>query len=316
MTSATKPRSDAFVGIVCIVFGLAVFSLQDLMVKLLAGAYPVHQVLTIRSITAVPIFLVLAWFSGGIGQLGRGNWQAMLIRGFIMFVAFTCYYLAFASLPLATSIALFFTAPLFIMVLSVVTLGEPVGAARWVAVAAGFVGTVVIMQPGTSVFDLAALLPVLAALFYAASQMFARRYAGTANALTFSFHANTAFLVGGSLVALTIGNGQFADQSHPSLAFLFRAWAMPNLFDLSLMMLCGVVVVAGSTFLAQAYRIASPPVVAPFEYTAIIWSVLNGWLIWSEIPTPLTWLGIAVIIGAGLYLLWSESERAPRRGAE
>jgi drug/metabolite transporter (DMT)-like permease len=303
---APQVRSETFKGIVAVVVGLAVFSIQDLVVKLLAGSYPVHQVLATRSIAALPMFLVLAHFSGGIGQLRQGSARVMLIRGFVMFIAFTCYYLALASLPLATSIALYFTAPLFIMVLTVLTLREPVDATRWAAVAAGFAGTLLIMRPGSSVFDPAAILPVLAALFYAGSQMIARRYAGTANALTFSFHANTAFLVGGLAAGFAFGNGVFAEQPHPSLEFLFRAWTMPTAVDFGLMVLCGAVACAGSMLLAQAYRIASPPVVAPFEYTAIVWSVLNGWLIWGEMPASWTWAGIAVIVGAGLYVLMTE----------
>lgn len=301
-----RPASDAVTGIACVVLGLAVFSIQDLVVKLLSGAYPIHQVLATRSFVAMPIFLALAWWDGGIGQLTRGDWRIMLLRGGIMFVAFTCFYLALASLPLATSIALYFTAPLFIMILTVLTLREPVPAARWLAVAVGFAGVLIIMRPGSSVFDAAALLPILAAFFYALSQMVARRFAATGNALTFSFHANTAFLVGGLLSGLVIGNGAFADQTHPSLAFLLRGWTVPTAVDFLLMMLCGLVACAGSMFLAQAYRIASPPTVAPFEYTAIVWSVMNGWIVFGEIPAVTTWAGISVIVAAGLYVLWTE----------
>jgi drug/metabolite transporter (DMT)-like permease len=301
-----KPASAALTGILCVLLGLAVFSIQDLVVKMLAGRYPVHEVLAIRSLTALPIFLILAWRSGGLGQLAAGDWPIMLLRGAIMFIAFSCYYLAFAALPLATSVALYFTAPLFIMMLTVMMLREPVGIGRWLAVLVGFSGTVVIMQPGSSLFDPAALLPIAAALFYAASQMVARRWRGTGNALTFSFHANTVFLVGGLVAGLTIGHGAFAEQSHPSLAFLFRAWVFPTTGDLALMMTCGVVACAGSMLLAEAYRIASPPVVAPFEYSAIVWSVLNGWLWWRESPAATTWLGIVIIVAAGLYVLWLE----------
>ncbi len=311
MTPPPARRSDPITGILCLVGGLAVFSLQDLVVKLLAGTYAVHQVLATRSLTALPLFLLLAWRDGGLGQLTTGNLGAMVLRGAIMFFAFTCYYLALVALPLATSVALYFTAPLFIMVLTVLLLGEPVGRTRWAAVLLGFAGTIVIVQPGAGIFDLAVVLPILAAFFYAVAQIVARRYAASGNAVTFSFHANLGFLLGAALAGLLLGHGAFADQSHPSLAFLLRPWTVPPAGDLALMMLCGVVAATGSTLLAQAYRIASPPIVAPFEYTAIVWSVLNGYLIWSELPATATWAGIAIIVAAGLYGLTAERRGKP-----
>jgi len=311
MTSPQARHSDPITGILCLVAGLAVFSIQDVVVKLLSGTYAVHQVLAMRSLTALPLFLLFAWRDGGLGQLTTGNIGAMFLRGAVMFFAFTCYYLALASLPLATSVALYFTAPLFIMMLTVLMLGEPVGPTRWAAVAVGFAGTIVIVQPGATTFDLAVVLPILAAFFYAASQIVARRHAAAGNAVTFSFHANMAFLLGASLAGLFLGHGGFEGQSHPSLAFLLRPWTLPPLGDLLLMMLCGVVSATGSTLLAQAYRVASPPAVAPFEYSAIVWSVLNGYLFWGDLPAATTWAGIAIIVAAGLYVLTAERRIRP-----
>jgi drug/metabolite transporter (DMT)-like permease len=129
--------------------------------------------------------------------------------------------------------------------------------------------------------------------------------------LTFAFYGNLSFLAGSLLSAALFGHGGLSEQAHPSLAFLFRGWVMPPLRDLALMMSCGLVACAGSLLISQAYRVASPPVVAPLEYTAIVWSATSGWLIWNEVPTSSTLVGISVIVGAGLYVLWTE-RRLPR----
>ena len=92
--------------------------------------------------------------------------------------------------------------------------------------------------------------------------------------------------------------------------FLLRGWVTPTAFDLSLMMATGVVAAMGLTLLTQAYRIAEASVVTPFEYTAMVWSVIYGWIIWQDWPRVIDWIGIAIIIGSGLYILWRDAARA------
>jgi drug/metabolite transporter (DMT)-like permease len=117
-----------------------VFSIQDLIIKLLSGDYPLHQAMVIRSLTALPLLLLLVVLDGGVRSLASPRPGLMIGRGIIMFTAYTSYYLGLAALPIAKSVVLYFTAPLFITMLSVVMLGETVGPRRWAAVAIGFVG--------------------------------------------------------------------------------------------------------------------------------------------------------------------------------
>ena len=144
--------------------GIAVFSVQDLILKLLSGAYPLHQAMVLRSLTALPLLLLLVHRDGGLGTLFTPNTRAMILRGGVMFLAYTSYYLALAALPMATTVALYFSAPLFITILSVVILKETVGPRRWVALFAGFAGVLIMVRPGGDLFDWAALLPVIAGL--------------------------------------------------------------------------------------------------------------------------------------------------------
>lgn len=294
-------------GILFLVAGVAVFSVQDLILKLLSGGYPLHQAMVLRSLTAIPFLLVLVHLDGGLRSLFTPGTRAMVWRGVVMFLAYTSYYLALAALPMATTVALYFSAPLFITVLSVFFLAERVGPRRWIALLAGFAGVLIMVRPGSDLFDWAALLPVLSGLTYAISMIGARRLGTTESAAALAFWGNAVFLVAALVMSAIFGSGAFEGGSHPSLAFLLRGWVMPDAFDLMLMMACGVIAAAGLTLLTQAYRIGEASVVTPFEYTGLLWSVVYGWVFWRDWPTMPDWAGIAVIVAAGLYILWRET---------
>lgn len=306
--STALPRDSAR-GIALLVAGIAVFSIQDLILKLLSGAYPLHQAMVLRSLTALPLLLLLVHRDGGLGTLITPGTRAMILRGVVMFLAYTSYYLALAALPMATTVALYFSAPLFITILSVVILGESVGPRRWVALFAGFAGVLIMVRPGGDLFDWAALLPVIAGLTYAISMISARRLGSSETAPALAFWGNAVFLVAAIAMSAVLGSGAWESDAHPSLAFLLRGWAMPTAFDLMLMMACGVIAAIGLTLLTQAYRVAESSVVTPFEYTGLLWSVIYGWIFWRDWPVLTDWIGIAIITGAGLYILWREARQ-------
>lgn len=310
MTTAAQPLpGQTAKGIAYLIAGIAVFSLQDLILKLLSGGYPLHQAMVLRSLTAIPFLLLLVHWEGGLRSLLTPGTRAMIRRGVVMFTAYTCYYLALAALPMATTVALYFSAPLFITILSVFFLAEKVGPRRWIALMAGFAGVLIMVRPGGDLFDWAALLPVLAGLTYAISMISARRLGSTETASALAFWGNAVFLLGGLILSALFGSGAWEGDAHPSLAFLLRGWVLPTPFDTMLMMACGIIAAAGLTLLTQAYRVAEASAVTPFEYTGLIWSVLYGWIFWQDWPNGTDWLGIAIITGAGLYILWRESRR-------
>jgi drug/metabolite transporter (DMT)-like permease len=219
------------------------------------------------------------------------------------FLAYTAYYLALAALPMATTVALYFTAPLMITLLSALVLKEQVGARRWLAVAVGFLGVVIMVQPGGDVFDWAALLPVFCGAAYAGSMVLARIMGTRDSAAALAFWGNIAFLLCAAALALVYGSGAHEGAGHPSLAFLTRGWVWPEAKDTALMCACGIIAAIGLTLLTQAYRIAANSVVAPFEFTFAFWGILWGWLFWGDLPDGLGWLGIAIIIAAGIYVV-------------
>jgi drug/metabolite transporter (DMT)-like permease len=306
--AAPLPQDDTLKGILCLVAGLFVFSIQDLVIKLISADYPLSLVLTIRSTTALPILLAMVVFDGGFRLLRNERLPLVLVRAFVMFFAYGCYYMGFATLPLATCVALFFTTPLFITMLSVVILGEKVGPRRWGSILIGFIGVLVIVRPDSAEFDWAYLLPVIAGFAYAFSQVLTRKLGGSVGASVMAFYGNVFFLINALVLAVLFGSGSHANESHPSLGFLLRAWTWPETRDLLLMMACGLVAAVGLTLLTQAYRIGRTSSVAPFEYSYLLWGFLYGWLFWGEMPGASTWLGFGIIVGAGLYVLYRERQ--------
>lgn len=297
--------------------GIAIFSVQDLILKKLSGDYPLHQAMVLRSLTALPFHLLIVWwFDGRLSTIITPGWWKMLLRGLLNFVAYTAYYLGLATLPMAETVALFFMAPLFITLAAFVILREPVALSSGLAVLAGFAGVLMIVQPGSGSFQLAALLPVLGALGYAVSMVVARPLGRTETAAAMAFWGNNCFLICALALSVVYGNGGMADTAHPSMAFLTRGWITPPVQDLALMASCGVIAAIGLTLLTHAYRIAPSSAVAPFEYTFMFWGVLWGWMFWGDMPAAMGWLGIAVIIGAGLYVISRPAnEKAAPEGA-
>lgn len=297
-------RSATTRGILALTLGIAIFSVQDVILKLLSGNYPLHQAMVLRSLVALPCHLAIVWwFDGRLTTITTPGWWKMLARGLPSFVAYTAYYLGLAYVPMADAVALFFTSPLFIALAAVIFLGEKVTLPTVLALAAGFVGVLLIAKPGTDGFDLAALLPILGALGYAVTMVITRSLGQTETTAAMAFWGNICFLLCALGLSAVFGSGAFAGASHPSLAFLTRGWVMPDATDLALMASCGMIAAAGLTLLTHAYRIAPSSKVAPFEYSFMFWGVLWGWLIWDNLPDAFACVGIAIIIGAGLLLI-------------
>ena len=220
--------------ILCLVAGIAIFSVQDLILKLLSGSYPLHEAMMLRSVTAIPCMLAITWwFDGSLRTLVSRSWPAMLARGILNFLAYTAYYLALAALPMATTVALYFTAPLIIVVLSVVMLHETVSLRRRLAVAMGFAGVLILVRPGANLFDWAALLPIFCGFAYALSMIMARTMGTKDSAAAMAFWGNNAFLLCSLALAL-VYLGSHAVQSNWSYFTMYRFKWTPKTVGMSL----------------------------------------------------------------------------------
>jgi drug/metabolite transporter (DMT)-like permease len=310
MSIATSPDqagrpNHRLKGILFLVFGCSIFSLQDVVVKSVSGGYPVAEVLTIRCIVAyLPLFVLLA-YDGGLRALNTGRTGWMILRSVFLFIAYTTYYLALAALPMSTATALFFSAPLFIVALSGPLLKEHAGLGRWLAVLVGFGGALIVSRPGAETFEPAALFSLASAAFYGFAQILSRMLGPTATTSAMALYQNTVNIVCAGAVGILLGHGGYAGEVHPSLEFLLRGWTMPTTFDLLIIGATGLIAAAGSWSLTHAYRVAEVNVVAPFEYSSIILALFWDLVIWQVLPSPYTLGGVTLIIAAGIYVLRS-----------
>ena len=280
-----------------------VFSLQDVVVKHVSGDYPLTQVLAIRCLVAFPILLVLVQMEAGWRAIFSPQFRSLVARAAIMFLSYTFYYMAFPAMNLAYAVALYFTVPLFVTALAGPVLGEHIGWKTWCALVIGFGGVLVILQPGSGLFQWAALLSLMAALMYATSMLMARRFASAQPASVMAFYQNWVYLVGVVIIGACTHWLGIDDAGHPSISFLVRPWVRPDLGDGLLIASCGVIASAGMVLLTNAYRISPANRVTPFEYTGILWAPLWGFLFFSEVPRLTTAVGALVIAVSGFFAL-------------
>jgi drug/metabolite transporter (DMT)-like permease len=308
--AATAGSSERLQGILFLCAGAMIFTIQDVIIKWISNEYAVTQILATRSLVAFAPLVILLHLDGGLRGVNGRRLGRLLVRAVLLFASYTTYYLAIAAIPLAEAVSLFYTAPLFIVALSGPMLRERVGPTRWLAVVVGFIGAVVMCRPGADVVDPAAVLSLFAAALYALAQVMARDLGTTYRASVMALAQNAVNLTAALAIGLVAGDGAYAGAAHPSLAFLLRAWTIPTTVDLLLMAATGIIAAIAIWFLTQAYRIAEANVIAPFEYSSIIWVVLLAYLIWGEVPEPFTIVGGLLIVAAGIYVL-KAARRSP-----
>ncbi|WP_425071196.1 DMT family transporter [Sagittula sp. S175] len=310
----TNSEDRPALGILLICLGVVAISVNDLLIKWLSGGYPLHQMVFFRSAIGLIFTLGFVRMEGGLSILRTTRPWAHALRGLLVVLANMTYYAAVAVLPLGQATALFFVAPLFITLLSIPMLGERVGPLRIGAVLAGLAGVVIMQQPWNASVEVSRtvlLLPVVAALFYAVMQVLTRRLGVTTRASAMAVYIQGTFLLVSMAFFAVAGDGRFAEGvTNESLIFLLRAWVWPTAEDWPVFIGLGLCSGIVGYCLSAAYRLADAATIAPFEYIGLPLAIFWGWLTFAEWPTPATWTGCALIIGAGLFVFLREQARA------
>jgi drug/metabolite transporter (DMT)-like permease len=296
-------------GAVSLLLAMLIFSLQDVAVKWIGGDYSVLEIVLFRSLVALPCTFFFLRYEGirGLPTTQRAGLE--YIRGFFLFLSFTTYMLGLAALPLADIAAIRNSGPLMITLLSVLWLGEKVGLRRWIALFVGFLGVLLIVKPGSASFNLGSVFALAATLFYALSVMITRKLQTTDSSATMAYYSSLIYLVVSFILAPLASVVGEIPHAHPSIAFLFRAWAMPTLLDWVIMSGLGLVWAGGMYFVARAYSLAPASVVAPFEYAPLLINMMWGFFLWHEIPTLTTLAGGFLTLSSGIYILYRERVR-------
>ena len=262
----------------------------------------------------VPVGLMLR----GPGIL-KGNQPVPLVaRGVLAFLAFTSYYIALMKIPLADAAAVYMTAPLFVTLLSVPLLGEKVGIHRWTAVIAGFSAVVVILNPGSSIFQPEAAIPLFSALCYSLIPIINRRIGMGEHALTMAIYTTATYLfliLATSAVIHLLNPGGTAAQIDTqaygeTLSRLLQDWYWFSTADLLLVILGACIFSVALLCITQAYRIAIVSTVAPFEYSYLLWAALISLLFFGNALQPRTIVGGIAVVACGCYIVYRENRPA------
>lgn len=300
--------STNVIGISSAIGAAVCFSVNDMGVKFLSGDYPLHEVILLRaSIGMIVLLAVLVPLQGGTSNLRTRRLAMHILRGLCVVFANMMFFLGLAAMPLADAAAIFFVSPLIITAFSVIFLGEKVGPRRWLAVGIGMLGVIVVMRPGSSAFQIASLLPLAAAVGYAFLHILTRRIGDTESALAMTFYIQLTFIVVSGAIGLGFGDGRLAGSGDPSLEFLLREWVMPARKDIWVLIMIGCASTFGGFLISQAYRLCEAGLAAPFEYIALPLAIFWGFIIFGEWPDKMTWIGVAMIIAGGLYMVWRET---------
>ena len=293
-------------GILLVVFAMFVFAIQDSITKYIYKEISLYEMYLIRSLVSLLILIFYLKITNKAIIFKTHYPILTIIRVILFFFGFSSFYISLVVMPLATATALFFCSPFIITIFARFILKEDVGIHRWMAVIVGFIGAYIILNPDFSNFDYLKLLPILCAFCYATSMIIIRKTSEKDNVYSQILQFYVAGILISGIFYFFFGEGQLNTIDHPATQFLFRKWFTNLKFSLPYMVIIGVVAAGAFLSLFTAYRIASPSVISPFEYTILIWVTLSGWFIFGEIPNLRTFVGIFLITGGGVYIFFRE----------
>ncbi len=260
----------------------------DISAKWLLADYGLSQLVLLRCFFSLSLILLYALTRLGPQTLktARPQWHAL--RSVVMAGSMFAFFYALPRMPLADVLIIAFAAPLIVTALSWPALGEAVGPWRWTAVLTGFAGVLIVLQPGAGLVDPAALIALTGAFLYALLSLSARRLSVTESTVALSLYL-------------------FPVPMLISVPFAVGNWIQPPPVDWLLFAACGLFGGLAFVLITGAFRHAPAALLVPFEYTGLVWAAGAGFLIWEEVPTASTWIGGAIIVASGLFILYRET---------
>ena len=285
-----KGQGAARLGIIVMLVGMLLFSLNDVMGKWLVATYSVGQVLLIRSAAAMIVLLPFLWRDGMKPLIAVERPGLQALRVVLSSAEVYCFYFAVITLPLADVMTYWLAAPIYVAAMSPFLLGERVGWRRWLAILLGFGGVVIALEPSAATLTAPALVSILGSFCFAFMMLSGRALRGTPDRTLVFWQIAGAGLFG--IVTAPFG------------------WVTPSAFDLSLLAMLGVVAMVAHVCVNRALKLADASVVAPFQYTLLFWAVVFGLIVFGDVPRPAMLAGAAIIVAAGWFILLREKKSA------
>ena len=287
---------EPFVAVAFMLLGVSLIPAMNTMAKYLAGEYPAWQVVWARFLGHFLWMMLFFWSRRGIWLLRTARPKAQAVRSFIFFISNACFVTALPFVELATASALMFTTPIIVTVLAIPLLRERVALPRWLAVAVGFAGALVIIRPASDLFDPWALLVLVSASYYAVYLIWTRQLAPVDSPET--------------LIVYTAAVGALVT----SVTFPWFARVPDSFGDLLAFAGVGLVGALAHLCIVQALKRAPVSTVSPIGYFELLTAVLFGYVVFGDLPDSVTWAGAALIVGSGAWIVFGGRGSAPSRG--
>jgi drug/metabolite transporter (DMT)-like permease len=293
-TSAPVARSATLAGIGLMLLGIFMFAVNDVMGKWLVATYSVGQVLLLRSIAALMVLLILIGRNGFSFRIPSQP-GLHLLRVTFSTLEVACFYWAVVYLPLADVMTYYLAGPIYVAAFAAFWLGERLDRPRVSVILIGFVGVLIVLRPSEATLTPPALIALAGSVFFALLMITTRKLRET---------SDTTLVLGQTLGALAFG----------CVAAPF-AWVQPSPLDFASLSLLGIVAMTAHVCVNRSLKLAPASIVAPYQYTTIVWAVLFGYVVFGDIVQVSTLVGAGVICGAGLVLLLLERDQARRDAA-
>ena len=293
-------------GIIYILLAMLVFSVQDSIMKYIFTFVSLYEVYLIRTLVSLTIILLFLKLTKKPIIFKTQYPLLTFCRVILFFFGFSFFYISLTVLPLGTATALFFVTPFLITIFAKFFLKEKIGPRRWLAVIIGFVGVYVILNPNFSNFDYMSLTPILCAFCYSLSMIIIKVTSEKDNVYTQTFSFYIGAIIISTIFYFIISDGKYDTVDHPASQFIFREWFNDLENSILLMIATGFTASLAFVLTFSAYRVASPAVVSPFEYSILIWSSLSGWFFFNETLDLKTLIGMFLIVSGGIYIFIRE----------
>ncbi len=300
------PLDNNIKAIFLILIGMFVFTIQDVLIKLISDSINIYVIYIIRSITGLLVILIYCKFKNIKIVLKTYYPLISIIRTFVFFIGFSLYYFSLSKISLPEAVTLFFASPFFVTIFSKFIIGERIGIYRWSSILIGFLGVYLVLDPNFNDFNIYSLFPIICAFFYAFTVVIQKKTSDKDSLFTQIIHTYISAIVFSFIIYIFVNNLTFSQYELSEFNFILMSWDIPNYSSFLILILIGFTGVIGFFSIFGAYRIGSPSTIAPYEYSLIFWSILLGYFIWSDYLSLKGIFGLLLILLASFFTLYRE----------
>ena len=293
-------------GLILIIIGMLFMITQDVLIKYIIQDASLMQILVFRSVIGLILLCIYLTYSKQPIYFGTAHPYIAIFRASTFFFGFTLFFISLSQITLAEATSLYFVSPFFITIYSYFILNIKIGLNRIFSIFVGFSGTILIIKPEFNEINIYMLFPIVAAATYALSMTLAKKTSENDNLFQQTSHIYIGAFIGGSAISILLHNSDF---NLSIFSILSNPWALNDVYKIGLILFISTTGCIGIFCLIAAYRVGSPLVNSIAEYVHLIFAIIIGIIIFSEIPDINSFIGIFLIIASGIFVVFRENKR-------